>query len=126
MCPYFRLLTTYAAWLVRRLLLNMLTGHYVISYLYGNYLFIDSDISYTSKQSRGKLSRFSRFLLNRESFPIEYFTRLGIYYYKKLLPRKFSRRIIIFALTAKVFPLDCFDVYGISTYTNNLSLPTDL
>ena len=60
----------------------------------------------------GKLSRFSRFLLNRESFPVEYFTRLGIHYYKKLLPRKFSRRIFIFALTVKVFPLDCFDVYG--------------
>ena len=54
------------------------------------------------------------FLLNRKSFPIEYFTRLGIHYYKKLLPRKFSRRILIFALTAKVFPLDCFDVYGIT------------
>ena len=58
----------------------------------------------------GKLSRFS---LNRESFPVEYFTRLGIHYYKKLLPRKFSRQIFIFALTAKVFPLDCFDVYDI-------------
>ena len=59
--------------------------------------------------------KLSRFLLNRESFPVEYFTRLGIYYYKKLLPRKFSR--FIFALTAKVFPLDCFDVYGIKKYS---------
>ena len=60
----------------------------------------------------GKLLRFSRFLLNREGFPVENFTRLGIHYYKKLLPQKFSRQIFIFALTAKVFPLDCFDVYG--------------
>ena len=57
---------------------------------------------------------FLWFLLNRKSFPIEYFTIQGIHYYKKLLPRKFSRRIFIFALTAKVFPLDCFDIYGIT------------
>ena len=65
---------------------------------------------------RGKLSRF---LLNRKSFPVENFTRLGIHYYKKLLPRKFSRRIFIFALTTNVFPLDCFDVYGIAYANNN-------
>ena len=60
----------------------------------------------------GKLSQFSRFLLNRKNFPIEYFTRLGIHCYKKLLPRKFSRRIFIFVLTVKVFPLNCFVIYG--------------
>ena len=38
---------------------------------------------------------------------------LGIHYYKKLLPQKFSRQIFIFALTAKVFLLNCFDVYSI-------------
>ena len=54
-----------------------------------------------------------------KSFAIEYFTRLSIHYYKKLLLRKFSRQIFIFALTVKVFPLDCFDVYGIQyTKTN--------
>ena len=66
-------------------------------------------ILYTTKQSRGKLSQF---LLNSESFPIEYFTRLGIHYYKKLLPQKFSRQIFIFVLTTKDFPLECFVVYG--------------
>ena len=40
------------------------------------------------QNSRG--GKLSRFLLICESFPIENFTRLGIYYYKKLLPRKFS------------------------------------
>ena len=52
----------------------------------------------------GKLLRFSQFLLNRKNFPVEYFTRLGIYYYKKLLPQKFSHRIFIFVLTVKVSP----------------------
>ena len=41
---------------------------------------------------RGKLSQF---LLNRESFPVEYFTRLGIYYYKKLQPQKFSPSTVL-------------------------------
>ena len=63
------------------------------------------------QNSRG--GKLLRFLLNRESFPVETFTRLGIHYYKKLLPRKFSRQIFIYALTTKVIPLDCFDVYGI-------------
>ena len=31
------------------------------------------------QNSRG--GKLSRFLLNRESFPVEYFTRLGIHYY---------------------------------------------
>ena len=66
-------------------------------------------VTYRIRQnSRG--GKLSRFMLNRESFPVEYFTRLGIHYYKKLLPRKFSRRIFIFALTMKLFPLDCFDI----------------
>ena len=71
-----------------------------------------------TKQSRGKLSQFS---LNRKSFPVEYITRLGIYHYKKLLLQKFSRRIFIFALTVKVFPLECFIVYG-STMLNKNTL----
>ena len=76
-----------------------------------SYMLLRWKLPYTTKQSRGK----TRFLLNRESFPIEYFTRLGIHYYKKLLPRKFSRRIFIFVLTVKIFPLDCFVVYGMYT-----------
>ena len=66
----------------------------------------------------GKLLRFSRFLLNCRSFPIKYFTRLGIHYYKKFLSRKFSHRIFIFVLTVKVFPLECFVVYGTCTDTS--------
>ena len=68
-------------------------------------------VTYRTRQNSrdGKLSWFLRFLLNCKSFPIEYFTRLGIHYYKKLLPR-----IFIFALTVKLFPLDCFDVNGIT------------
>ena len=88
---------------------------YVIIY-YNLYTYIITyiHIIYRIRQnSRG--GKLSWFLLNHESFPIEYFTRLGIHYYKKLLPRKFSRRFFSFALTAKVFPLDCFDVYGIIT-----------
>ena len=66
------------------------------------------------QNSRG--GKLLQFLLNRESFPVEYiFTRLGIHYYKKILPRKFSHQMSIFVLTVKVFPLDCFVVYG-NTY----------
>ena len=68
-----------------------------------------------SNSQGGKLLRFSQFLLNYESFPVENFTRLGIHYYKKLLPPKYSCQIFIFALTTKVFPLDCFDIYGTSS-----------
>ena len=50
-----------------------------------------NQIPYTSKQSRGKT--FAVFAVFAQS-------------------RKLSRRIFIIALTAKVFPLDCFDIYG--------------
>ena len=69
----------------------------------------NKELLYTSKQSRGKT--FAVFAQSRATKVfMSNFTTLGIHYYKKLLPRKFSRRIFIFALTAKVFPLDSFDV----------------
>ena len=53
----------------------------------------------------GELLRFS---LNRKSFPVKYFTRLGIHYYKELLPQKFSCQIFIFILTVKVILLKSY------------------
>ena len=47
----------------------------------------------TTKQSKGKtFTDFAVFAQSRK-FSVEYFIRLGVYYYKKLLPRKFSRRM---------------------------------
>ena len=92
---------------------------YLFQTLHFNTLKLHRGIYRIRQNSRGgKLSRCSWFLLNCESFPVENFTRLGMDYYKKLLPQKFSRRIFIFALTEKVFPLNCFDVYGKLDYNS--------
>ena len=82
-------------------------------------MLVISTISYTIKQSRGKTFVVFTVFAQSQSFPVEYFTRLGIHYYKKLLPQKFSRRIFIFVLTVKVFPLEYFVVYG-TTYIHIL------
>ena len=38
---------------------------------------------------------------------------IGIHYQKELLPRKSSHEHSFFILTVKVFPLECFAIYGI-------------
>ena len=67
----------------------------------------------------GKLSRFftqSRTSLNRESFPVNY----GLFDWQckstSMLARKFSHERKFCTLTAKVFPLESFAVYGILSF----------
>ena len=95
---------------------------YVDNYAYS----VDFCVSYTVyvKTVEWENCSFRGFCLKRESFPIEYFTRLGIHYYKKLLPQKFSHRIFIVALTAKIFPLECFDVYSTYLLTKLMKVST--
>ena len=60
---------------------------------------------------------FGDFLLNRECFTSNNLRAIGIHYQKELLPRKFSCEYSFSILTAKVFPLECFAVYGIVHFT---------
>ena len=64
------------------------------------------------KTSRGKVARFSRFLLNRECFTLNSLLAIDIHYQKELLPRKFSCEHLFSILTTKVFPLECFAICG--------------
>ena len=75
------------------------------------WIYIIHELPYMAKHLRGKLLRFSRFLLNHECFMSNSLLTIGIYY-QKLLPRKFSHDHPFSILTVKVFPLACFAVYS--------------